>query len=98
MGAFRSLLAVCACGAGCAEASDARDGPVDTDLLIDVSPSAQADPPTPICDLLPPTGPCALACDHDAFLDFVPPGTCAAFLCELTDGREIVVNACHPPA
>jgi hypothetical protein len=53
-----------------------------------------------ICDLLPPDGPCSLLCDPDpdALSDqYVPPGTCASFLCDLEDGRHIDVHACHPP-
>ena len=50
-----------------------------------------------ICGLLPADGPCALACDEGALADtYVPRGTCAAFACTLTDGRTVIVHACHP--
>jgi len=50
-----------------------------------------------VCDLLPSDGPCSLACDPDALSEeYVPPGTCALFLCTLDDGRMIGVHACHP--
>jgi hypothetical protein len=48
-----------------------------------------------ICELLPECGPCADACDPDALEQHLPPGTCAAFICELTDGRTLTVHACH---
>jgi len=59
------------------------------------SRSAPADPD--VCTLLPPDGPCSLACDPEALAEqFVPLGTCAAFACTLVDGRQITVHACHP--
>lgn len=65
-----------------------------------VAPDSGGDDTTDdICSLLPADGPCALACDEGALADtYVPPGTCVAFGCTLTDGRMISVHACHPGA
>lgn len=49
-----------------------------------------------VCALLPACGPCSVACDAAALADYIPPGTCAAFVCELTDGRRMTFHACHP--
>lgn len=52
--------------------------------------------PAEVCDMLPPEGACSQACNQVALADYVPPGTCAVFRCELLDGRAITVHACHP--
>ncbi len=55
---------------------------------------------TDICELLPACGPCSLACDPHALADeYLPANSCGAFQCELSDGRSVVVHACHvtPP-
>ena len=55
-------------------------------------------PAPSVCDLLPCEGPCSLACDREALIDqYVPAGFCISFFCELTDGRVMVLDACHPP-
>jgi hypothetical protein len=58
-----------------------------------------ASAPAPdVCDLLPEgCGACSVACDWEALREFVPVGTCAAFVCELVDGREATFHACHVP-
>lgn len=81
---------------------DDREGPPDAPDERDVAQvvtNAQVGPEefADVCDVLPPEGPCSCACDHQALADrFVPPGTCATFQCELTDGREVIISACHP--
>ncbi len=53
-------------------------------------------PVADVCDVLPAEGPCAAGCDREALITHVPAGTCAAFYCELTDGRTAVFHACRP--
>ena len=53
-------------------------------------------PETDVCALLPLDGACSLACDYDALVQqYVQKGSCATFFCRLSDGRSIVVDACH---
>lgn len=93
------LLVLAATAGGCTEVGDA---PADIVVVRDTphaSTSARMArvPVADVCDVLPQEGPCACACDHDALVEgFVPPGTCAAFHCELLDGRAIAIHACHP--
>jgi hypothetical protein len=55
-------------------------------------------PQPSVCDVLPCDGPCSLACDRDALIEqYVPAGFCISFFCELTDGRILVLDACHAP-
>lgn len=55
-----------------------------------------ADAGDDICEHLPCDGACSLACDYDALVDqYVPPNTCASFVCELDDGRTIGLDACN---
>lgn len=93
-------VALCACTVG--------DGPIVDPPNPSPPPTAgeqpgisaqfQGDPGPDICDLLPPDGPCALACDPQQLAaKYVPEGACAAFACTLTDGRMITVSACHYP-
>jgi hypothetical protein len=56
-----------------------------------VKPGAEPD----VCDLLPSCGPCSVACDPDALAEYIPAGTCAAFLCHLIDGRRATFHVCH---
>jgi hypothetical protein len=51
-----------------------------------------------VCAHLPADPPCSLICDRDALREYVPESSCAVFACVLTDGREIAVHACRPPA
>ena len=48
-----------------------------------------------ICDVLPPDGACADACDPDALAQLIPPGVCALIVCPLTDGRVINIGGCY---
>ena len=99
----RCLFALLLCGSACAVDDDAP-GPTDTvspdeaptDKFIDSHVAASPTEEASICDVLPPDGPCSLACDERALAEqYVPEGACAAFLCTLTDGREVAVHACH---
>jgi hypothetical protein len=66
--------------------------------LFDASDELVQGPQPSVCDVLPCDGPCSLACDKDDLVDqYVPPGTCVSFYCELTDGRVLVLDACHAP-
>lgn len=50
-----------------------------------------------LCDLLPCEGPCSLACDYKSLLEqYVQPGTCVSFYCQLTDGRPFSLDGCRP--
>ena len=50
-----------------------------------------------VCRLLPPDdGACSDACDWEALREYVPEGTCAAFVCDLIDGRQAIFHCCHP--
>lgn len=48
-----------------------------------------------ICDVLPPDGACADACDPEALAQYIPPGVCALIVCHLTDGRTINIGGCY---
>jgi len=49
-----------------------------------------------VCDLLPQTGPCSLACDPQALIDqYVVSGTCVTFTCHLTDGQVFNAGGCN---
>lgn len=50
-----------------------------------------------ICALLPPDGPCSLACDYEALAELGPEGACVSYYCELTDGRPFALSACNHP-
>lgn len=64
-----------------------------TVVIDEMATAAEPD----ICDLLPDDcGACSVACDWEALVEYVPPGTCAAFICELVDGRDVTFHACHP--
>ncbi len=96
------ILAVLIFGSACAtDEGDAQQPAISIDVpaidetyAIDLADDSEA--PTDICGLLPPDGPCALACDEEALAEqYVPAGACAAFSCTLTDGTQIAVHACH---
>ena len=100
----RCFFALLLCGSACAVDDDtlgptdtvSPDGPPIGDKAIDSHVVASPTDDEGICDLLPPDGPCALACDQQALAEqYVPEGACAAFLCELTDGRDVTIHACH---
>lgn len=47
------------------------------------------------CDLLPDDDTaCAYACDPEALLDFIAPGTCQTFLCETVTGEPFRTGGC----
>jgi hypothetical protein len=50
---------------------------------------------TDACDMLPPDGPCAAACDPVALQAFIPAGTCVLIDCTLTDGSTIKIGGCN---
>jgi len=88
----------------CADGVDGTPGSLPTDETPD-DPTSGGDLPAgeqrlakevDICTLLPTEGACAHACDPDALADFVPPGTCASFMCPLTDGTTYHTGACNP--
>ena len=100
-------LLVLACGSACIDmgdpdaddipspaprtlSDDARSNRVV--IVHDMAPTTDPD----VCTLLPPSGPCSLACDPIALGEqYLPPNTCAVFLCVLTDGRQVSVHACR---
>ena len=96
------ILAILIFGSACAvdEGDDTQraisiDVPaIDETYAVDLADNGDA--PDDVCSLLPPDGPCALACDEEALAEqYVPAGACAAFSCTLTDGTQIAVHACH---
>jgi hypothetical protein len=89
------------CGSACVaeldtgeEARTVSDQARDDTRVIDVSDISPGSEPD-VCELLPHCGPCSMACDPQALAALIPPGTCAAFLCELVDGRHATFHACH---
>src|SRR5579859_4306970 len=71
-------------------------GPSAADTVGDFSRLIAADPPPNDCALLPCTGACSLACDPEKMAEqYLPPGVCATFACPLSDGRTMIVGACH---
>jgi hypothetical protein len=90
------VAAICSCVDGEEVVPPEEPPNVEESAIVsseDAPPPAEDD----ICGLLPDDGPCALACDDAALAEqYVPEGTCAAFACVLTDGRRIIVHACHP--
>lgn len=87
------------CGSACVDepglVSESRTLSDDARATVIIDQMATADEPD-ICDLLPDCGACSVACDWEALIEYVPPGTCAAFVCELMDGRDATFHACHP--
>jgi len=72
---------------------------VSDEARLDVHSMSMETSQADVCSLLPCDGACSLACDYDALVDqYVPKGSCVTFVCELTDGRKIIVDACHPPS
>jgi hypothetical protein len=85
------------CATACVAEEELDDGTralSDNARVDDVDTFAPAEEPD-VCDLLPECGPCSMACDPDALAELIPAGTCAAFLCELVDGRRVTFHACH---
>lgn len=103
MRSTRCLVVAVICASACAADAptiitpDADGGeirPIEPAYASDLTSLTEGD--DDICSLLPASGPCALACDEGALAEqYVPAGACAAFLCKLTDGREIAVHVCH---
>jgi hypothetical protein len=73
-------------------------GTADNRLTIveqgDLHATSEADDAN-ICDVLPPDGACADACDPAALAQLIPPGVCALIVCHLTDGRTINIGGCN---
>jgi hypothetical protein len=40
-------------------------------------------------------GPCAVACDPEQVMTFVPAGACAVFVCDLEDGSQFRTGGCN---
>ena len=100
MSLIRLVLVALLSGSACADVEEPPDqGPDEPDPgdpAQEVTAAQLSVGPGEVCDMLPPEGPCSRACDHAALEEYVPSGTCAVFRCELLDGREISVHACHP--
>jgi len=104
MTAGRFAIIAALCGSACiTDEREVEPGVMSMDeAASNVTPAfapdqGDDDAPDNICALLPPDGPCALACDTGALAtEYVPPGTCAVFGCVLTNGRTVAVHACHP--
>jgi hypothetical protein len=63
----------------------------------DDAPLARTDDhDVPACSLTVATdGPCAVACDPEQVMTFVPAGTCTTFLCDLEDGSQFRTGGCN---
>ncbi len=93
-----SIAIACLIASACAVADEdepTEDGPL-REVAQVVTDAQHERIPIDVCEVLPPSGACSAACDHDALAEYVPTGACASFYCELTDGRHLVVHACHP--
>lgn len=95
---IHTVMIALLCGSACVDdealASGERTLSDDARAIIISDMNLGAEPD--LCELLPTCGICSVACDPDALAEHVPPGTCAAFVCELTDGRQVSFHACHP--
>jgi hypothetical protein len=83
---------------GCLTSAASADPTVelgdDNLALAAVMPS---DPPDDVCLKLPDDdSACASACDPVKLVQFIPPGTCVAFVCHLTDGSVFRTGGCVP--
>lgn len=87
--------------------STARRFDDDVPLRATLTPDVPDDPQTPEdpddtppvgCDAtVEETGACSIACNMDAVIDqYVPAGTCVAFVCDLVDGSTIQIGGCKP--
>lgn len=85
-------------GSACVDEADlgSESRTLSDDARASVTVEMATAPEPDVCDLLPDCGVCSVVCDWEALIEYVPPGTCVAFLCELTDGREATFHACHP--
>lgn len=84
-------------GSACVEVDEAVNPGATLGDQAQLVTSAQRDiEEADVCAMLPVDGPCSHACDVATLVSFVPAGTCAVFHCDLLDGREISVHACHP--
>jgi len=85
----RAWLA-CALLAACAVADEESETSARAQVHVD-----EIEVEDEICELLPPCGVCSKLCDPEALRDYVPPGVCAAFACELTNGQQVSVHFCN---
>lgn len=98
---LRTVLLALACGSACvvadvAPASDGDDRTLGGDgSLADVAGELTVEDDPSVCDLLPPCGICSYLCDSDALAAQLPPNTCAAIICTLTNGVEVTAHACN---
>jgi hypothetical protein len=82
----------------CASEESDQVGPVVGGIHVDGSEQTLALDDPDLCGLLPACGACSLVCDLDQLAEqYVPEGTCALFVCTLTDGRQIHVDVCNLP-
>ena len=78
------------------EVTEQPPDPVRDTARVSLDPALAIADDDDICSLLPSCGPCSLACDPEKLAEeYVPKGACALFLCTLTDGRTIEVDACN---
>ena len=78
------------------DASTSAQSPGQIATLSDMPSLVSTGSGTNDCDLLPCDGACSLACDPEAMGEqYVTVGACALFACPLSDGRTMLVEACH---
>jgi hypothetical protein len=86
-------------GSACVDEADVVSEPrtLSDDARVSVTVEMATDSEPDVCDLLADCdGACSVACDWEALVEYVPPGTCVAFICDLVDGRKVSFHACHP--
>lgn len=86
-------LAGCAVGDTDVPSDDTAPVPIAVEIETGELVAVEEDPS--ICSVLPACGICSHLCDPDGFASQLPPGTCAAILCTLTDGRTVTAHACR---
>ena len=73
-----------------------EESPEDEPVITQLARQPDPEEGKSVCEMLPPgDGACAHACDADALLAFIPPGTCVTFVCTLLDGSEYVTGGCN---
>lgn len=97
---LRTVLLALACGSACVDAEGAQeassgDRTLSDDGALEATGEVTVEDDPSVCDLLPPCGICSYLCDSEALAAQLPPNTCAAIICTLTNGVEVTAHACN---
>ncbi|HEU0034898.1 MAG TPA: hypothetical protein VFQ53_29940 [Kofleriaceae bacterium] len=97
--AFATVLAGMLAISACTSSDEAPDeGPVNPDSLEPMTSNDESlvAAPSDPCAVVATEGACTLVCDPDRLVEeYVPPGSCVTWLCELRDGGTRRVGGCH---